>query len=74
MSITITQAKCRKCGKPLEKIPSYLAKGDGERLFECDACFYPGCATTRLIFGREKGSRRGRLEGIVEDFIGTAAK
>jgi hypothetical protein len=68
----ITQAKCRKCGKPLEKIPSYLAKGDGERLFECDACFYPGCATTRQYFGREKGTRR--LEGIVEDFVGTAAK
>jgi hypothetical protein len=58
-----TKVVCSKCGKVLDKIPSYL--GDGGRLFQCEACFYPGCEIKRPdVVGR---GRRARLEGLVED-------
>jgi len=64
-----TQVVCSKCGKVLDKIPSYL--GGGGRLFQCEECFYPGCEVKRPdIVGR---GRRARLEGIVEDLQGVLA-
>jgi|GEM_PF-5059250 len=66
-----TQVLCSKCGKVLDKIPSYLGDGGGSKLFQCEKCFYPGCEIKRPdIIGR---GRRARLEGMVEDLQGVLA-
>jgi len=64
--MSITRVVCSKCGKPLEKVPPFLGEGEGAKLFQCDECFYPGCAAPRRARGREVGIGSGRLEGLVE--------
>jgi len=64
--MTITRVVCSKCGKPLDRIPSFLAEGEGAKLFQCDDCFYPGCVPPRRTRGREVGIRR-QLESLLEE-------
>ncbi|NIM07203.1 MAG: hypothetical protein GTO55_11160 [Armatimonadetes bacterium] len=64
--MTITRVVCSKCGKPLDRIPSFLAEGEGAKLFQCDECFYPGCVAPRRTRGRAVNIRRD-LESLLDD-------
>lgn len=64
--MSITKAICSTCGKPLEKIPTYLVEGEGAKLFQCDECFYPGCSASRRARGQEMSIRR-QLESLLDE-------
>lgn len=64
--MAITKVVCSKCGKPLDRIPPYLAEGAGARLFQCDDCFYPGCVAPKKMPTHQVGLRR-QLESLVEE-------